>query len=271
VLEHMRSFVRWAGSKRLLLTQLRRYWPGGASRYVEPFCGSACLFFDIQPSCAILGDLNEELIWTYRVVRNNPGLFLESFRRIRFCRKNYYKLRSTHPSQMAEADRAARFLFLNRACFNGIYRTNLKGEFNVPYGPPKSGRILDEKWVTSASTALSRALLVRGDFETTLDHVQSGDFVYLDPPYCLKDRRMFSEYLPGSFSTSDLERLASRLRRLDERNAKFVITYADSPEARNLLRNWRPRRVRVRRHVAGFSHHRRYAYELIASNCSPRS
>jgi DNA adenine methylase len=267
----MRSFVRWAGSKRLLLPHLRRYWPGGATRYVEPFCGSACLFFDLQPSSAILGDLNEELIWTYRVVRNTPSLFLESFRRIRFDRASYYKLRSTPPEALAEAERAARFLFLNRACFNGIYRTNLKGEFNVPYGPPRSGRILDETWVTSASTGLNRALLVRGDFEATLDHVQPGDFVYLDPPYCLDNRRMFSEYLPGSFSTSDLDRLALRLRWLDDCKAKFVITYADSPEARNLLRRWRPRRVRVRRHVAGFGHHRRYAYELIASNCSPRS
>jgi DNA adenine methylase len=229
------------------------------------------LFFDLQPSNAILGDLNEELICTLRAVKHTPNILLESFRRLRRGKVNYYKLRSTSPIMLAEADRAARFLYLNRACFNGIYRTNLKGEFNVPYGPPRSGHMMDESVVIAASRALRETLLVRGDFETTLDHVRAGDFVYLDPPYCLDDRRMFREYLPGSFSLSDLERLATQLQRLNDLKANFVITYADSPEARKLLGKWRPRRVRVRRHIAGFSHHRRYAYELVATNCSDRS
>ena len=175
----MKSFLRWAGSKRLLVNHLRVYWPGGDTRYVEPFCGSACLFFDVQPSRAVLGDLNEELICALRAVQGAPHVLLESYRRLRAGKDSYYKLRRTTPLSLADADRAARFLFLNRTCFNGIYRTNLKGEFNVPYGPPKSGRTIDESVVISASHALTGAIMVHGDFEKTLDHVQSGDFVYL--------------------------------------------------------------------------------------------
>jgi DNA adenine methylase len=253
----------------MLLRHLRPYWPGGETRYVEPFCGSACLFFDLEPSRAILGDLNEELIWTLRAVKNAPHIVLESLHRLRQSKASYYKLRNVSPLSLAEADRAGRLLYLNRNCFNGIYRTNRKGEFNVPYGPPKSGHAIDQSPVIAASRALSNVMIVCGDFEKTLGHVQTGDFVYLDPPYCLDNRRVFREYVPGSFALADLERLATQLRRLDALNIRFVITYADSPEARDLLRPWKPYRVRVRRHVAGFSYHRRYAYELIASNCSP--
>src|SRR6266849_4221138 len=112
----MKSFLRWAGSKRSLLHQLRTYWPGGGARYIEPFCGSACLFFDLQPSRAILGDLNEELICTFRAVKNSPQLVMESFRRLPNGKRSYYKVRGISPVSLAEADRAARFLYLNLNC-----------------------------------------------------------------------------------------------------------------------------------------------------------
>jgi DNA adenine methylase len=267
----MKSFLRWAGSKRSLLGQLRPYWPDDGSRYIEPFCGSACLFFDIRPSRAILGDLNDELIRTMRAVKNSPHLVLEAVRRFRRGKSAYYRLRTTSPATMAEADRAARFVYLNRNCFNGIYRTNQKGEFNVPYGPPRSERGIDERIILGASFVLGNAMIVHGDFEEILAHAQATDFVYLDPPYSSKSRRLFHEYVPGSFSEKDLQRLAAQLKRLDALQAYFVITYADSADARELLGPWRPRRVRVRRHVAGFGRHRRHAYELIASNIPLRT
>jgi DNA adenine methylase len=262
----VKSFLRWAGSKRTLLRHLRTLWQGDEERYIEPFCGSACLFFDLQPSRAVLGDLNSELIETFRSVKNIPQLVMESLRRLQLGEAPYYKLRKVRPIELAQADRAARFLYLNRMCFNGIYRTNLEGDFNVPYGPPRSGRPVDELTVFAASKALRDALIVAGDFEHTLERVQPGDFIYLDPPYCLDNRRVFREYVPGSFSSADLVRLARQLDRLNKLGAKFVITYADSREARELFALWKPRRVRVKRHIAGFSHHRRHAYELIATN-----
>ncbi len=264
----MKSFLRWAGSKRSLLTQLRSYWPAQGHRYVEPFCGSACLFFDLQPGSAVLGDLNEELLFAFRAIQRDPYVVLECVRRLPRGKSGYYSVRAMQPSSLAIAERAARFLYLNRYCFNGIYRTNLAGNFNVPYGPPRSGKPPDEAAIVSASAALKSAVLVHGDFEKTLEHVQPGDFVYLDPPYYMESRRVFREYGPGAFALSDLKRLKTQLNRLDDIKAAFVVSYADCTEARDLLRRWSPRRIPTRRHIAGFSGHRRTAYELIACNLS---
>ena len=171
-------------------------------RYIEPFCGSACLFFHVQPPRAVLGDLNCELIDTLRAVRNSPHHVLESIRRFRRGRAAYYELRKKAVASLAQAERAARFVYLNRMCFNGIYRTNCRGEFNVPYGPPKNGGTVDEWLILSAARVLDAALIVQGDFEKTLSHAAGNEFVYLDPPYYLDNRQVFREYGPGSFGCS---------------------------------------------------------------------
>jgi DNA adenine methylase len=247
---------------------LRTYWPGPGRRYIEPFCGSACLFFDLQPENAVLGDLNEELLCAFRAIKADPYVVLECIRRFPTGKSGYYRVRAMRPAALPAADRAARFLYLNRYCFNGIYRTNMAGDFNVPYGPPKSGKPPDEAAVIGASAALQRTMLVHGDFERTLDHAQPGDFVYLDPPYYVDSRRVFREYGPGAFTLPDLRRLKTQLNRLHELRATFLVSYADCAEARDLFRPWGSRRVPTRRHIAGFSAHRRTAYELLACNRS---
>jgi len=265
----VKSFIRWAGSKRQVLRQLREYWVGGAARYVEPFAGSACLFFHLEPADAVLGDLNAELIRTMRAVQRDVALVLECYRRLRNSKQVYYTLRSIDPKQLSDAECAARFIYLNRHCFNGLYRTNSRGQFNVPYAPPKSGVALDEEVVVGASRALQKAILVNEDFQKTLVHARRGDFVYLDPPYVTSRRRVFCEYLPGSFSSKDLGRLGQTLQDLNSRGVSFLITYGDSPEGRKLLAPWAPRRFRTRRNIAGFSGHRRDSYELVATNRTP--
>ena len=231
----LRSFIRWAGSKRQALHLLRKHWVGAPARYIEPFAGSACLFFDLLPIDAVLGDLNSELIRAFRGVQHNVGLVLECYRRLSQSKEAYYALRKVNPRQLSEAECAARFMYLNRHCFNGLYRTNLRGQFNVPYGPPKSSAPLDEEILIAASRALQSAILVNEDFQKTMVHARPGDFVYLDPPYVTSSRRVFCEYLPGSFSKDDLGRLGSTLEELDQRGVTFLITYGDSPEARKLL------------------------------------
>jgi DNA adenine methylase len=137
----VRSFLRWAGSKRLTLNVLKASCPNRIEgRYIEPFAGSACLFFDLQPNEAILGDLNRELICAMREIRRDVYRVLECVRRLPRGKTGYYRVRSLSTYQLCEAEIAARFIYLNRYCFNGLYRTNLKGNFNVPYGPPKAGK-----------------------------------------------------------------------------------------------------------------------------------
>jgi DNA adenine methylase len=136
----------------------------------------------------------------------------------------------------------------------------------VPYGPPRSGNGFDFNRIHLAATLLRRSVLVAGDFAMTLRHVERNDFVYLDPPYAVANRRIFSQYHESPFGVTDLARLGAHLETIDKVGAHFVISYADSREARKLLAGWKPRRVRTQRHIAGFAGDRRYAYEIIATN-----
>jgi DNA adenine methylase len=260
----MKSPIRWAGSKKQSVHLLKKYWTGG--RYIEPFAGSACLFFELEPPEAILGDLNWELTRTMAALKSNVEGVLAILRTLRTGETAYYAIRQIDPATLDEYSLAARFLYLNRYCFNGLYRTNLRGQFNVPYGPPKSGLGIDEAVVRAAARLLHRATVLQGDFEATLSRAEEGDFVYLDPPYVVSSRRVFREYLPGSFCANDLIRLRELLSELQRKGVTFLITYADSPEARRLLRLWRPRRIRTRRNIAGFASYRRVSYELLATN-----
>ena len=264
----MRTPIRWAGSKKALLPTLQSIWNNSKSgRYIEPFCGSACLFFEIEPREAILGDLNWELITAYRAVRAQPARVTECMRRYPATKTHYYSLRDVDPSSLSEVEVAARFLFLNRLCFNGIYRTNQQGRFNVPYAKPKRRRVVfDSETLSSTAQLLKNASLVHGDFEAALQDAGDGDFVYLDPPYAVARRRVFSEYQAKGFSESDLDRLHCCLKEIDRRGAHFVLSYADSAEGRKLAGSWHHRRVRTRRNVAGFAGDRRFAYEVLASN-----
>ena len=262
----MRTPIRWAGSKKALLPLLKRHWPGAETRYVEPFCGSACLFFDIEPQEAILSDLNAELITTYRIISLFPEKIAECLRRYPLTKEQYYSLRSINPNTISDVELAARFIFLNRFCFNGIYRTNRAGHFNVPFATPKYAPTIDIDGIISLSEILRRATLVNADFEMVLAQTERGDFVYLDPPYAVRKRRIFAEYHPDSFSERDIDRLREALRQMDKRGVRFLLSYADSREGRLLAQDWNWRRIRTKRNVAGFVAHRRSAYELLASN-----
>lgn len=266
----MDTFIRWAGSKRQLLGRLSEYWPGGECRYIEPFCGSASLFFSLEPRDAVLGDLNGDLIGALRQVQRAPQLVIECIKRIPKSKAAYYKLRDWDPQSLSLAERAARFLYLNHFCFNGIYRTNAGGAFNVPYSQSQDGKRFNYAAILAAARQLKVAALVEGDFEKTLDWARPGDFVYLDPPYAIKKRRVFAEYWENSFSTGDLPRLSAALEDVDRSGARFVLTYADSSEARRTFGRWNMRRIRAKRHIAGFADARRHAFEVLVTNIEPK-
>jgi len=267
----IRPFLRWAGSKRKLIYRLSEYWSDKYARYVEPFAGSACLFFELAPSRAILGDINRELIETYEQVRENTSAVLSALSTLQRGKRRYLRLRAVEPASLAAAERAARFIYLNRCCFNGLYRTNRKGLFNVPYGGEKSGHLPSEHTLLQCGKLLRRAKLVAGDFETVLTRTQSGDFVYLDPPFSVKARRVFREYGPSVFGQEDVERLRGWLALLDKRGAAFLVSYADSKEARHLARDYHVRAAAVQRNIAGFAKARTRARELLISNRLPVS
>jgi DNA adenine methylase len=261
-----KPFLRWAGSKRQILSRLAEYYPADRPRYIEPFMGSAALFFRLGPRRAVLGDLNGELMETFTAVRDQPEKVFAHLSDYVPSKELYYHLRSSNTARLSSARRAARFIFLNRYCFNGLFRTNLQGRFNVPFGTGRTGQLPSREALSQASLALQRAILMEGDFRTTTRKVRRGDFVYLDPPYAVQGTRVFRQYGPKAFGPGDLVSLASCLDTIDRRGASFVMTYADCPEARLLFKKWALRRSIVQRNISGFSKNRRKAAELIISN-----
>lgn len=260
-----KPFLRWAGSKRKQLSRLAAFWSAGHSRYIEPFAGSACLFFELAPQAAVLGDNNRDLIELYRVVREEPERLHARLRRIGRDLKTYRRWRDLEPKQLDRETRALRFLYLNRNCFNGIYRTNSEGKFNVPMGK-RLGSYLSQEELFHCSTLLQRAKLISGDFSKTLEHVKCGDFVYLDPPYAVTTRRIFREYGKVTFDIFDIPRFSESLREIEGAGADFLVSYADCKESREVAICWHSVRLPVRRNIAGFAGDRKMAYEWLISN-----
>jgi DNA adenine methylase len=244
---------------------LEKFWNDQYSRYVEPFAGSACLFFAINPENAVLGDTNGELINVYRVLRAAPERIHRRLIAIPRERETYYRWRAKNPRLLDSETRALRFVYLNHNCFNGIYRTNTEGQFNVPFGSKLATYLSREEFV-GCSEALANTHLVSGDFQDTLAQVTGGDFVYLDPPYAVRSRRLFRQYGKKPFDTDDVGRLANELRRMHELGAHFVVSYADCREARTLASDWNSQKFLVQRHIAGFSDHRTRSFEWIIYN-----
>ena len=262
-----RPFLRWAGSKRRVLPRLLPYWCDSYSRYVEPFMGSASLFFALEPSRALLSDINSELVRTFIAVRDSPETVYDELMQIPPGKDSYYQVRALQTQGMSVPRIAARFIFLNRFCFNGLYRTNMQGRFNVPFSSSRTGHLATREELAAASRALKSVDLRTADFEEVLSEVERGDFVYLDPPYAVSERRIFCEYGPRPFSVSDLKRLAVALDRMDKKGVCFVVSYALCKEAIDAFQNWTTKRVVVDRNIAGFAKHRRRAVELLVSNC----
>ena len=262
----MNTFLRWAGSKRKLLPVLLDAVPYKFDRYIEPFAGSACLFFALRPSQAILADINNDLINAYRALKTNVESVIKHLASLNCNKNEYYRIRSQNLSNMPRDRQAARFIYLNRFCFNGLYRTNKLGQFNVPYGGYKAGKLPSADLLRSCAASLRHTLVSSNSFERTLEGVRAGDFVYLDPPYSIKSRRVFNEYSHFSFGSAELKCLRQHLRRLNKIGVPFLVSYGVSREAYDLARGFDRTEIVVQRQIAGFAAKRRKSRELLITN-----
>jgi DNA adenine methylase len=257
--------LRWAGSKKKLLPTLMSAAPAAYDRYVEPFAGSAVLYLRLGNTPALLGDINPDLIDTYETVRQHPKRVWSKVAAMSTTPDFYYELRADDGSRMGKLDRAARFVYLNRFCFNGVYRTNLQGKFNVARG---KGHLFVPGFEVFAAFAekLSKASLFCGDFEAVVAQTGRGDFLYLDPPYCLEGKRDRGEYGLGTFRERDEDRLADAITEAADRGAKVLLSYSPSRRMLKRLPGWQVKRLNVARNVAGFTSARRTAKEVLVSN-----
>lgn len=239
--------------------------PRSLDRYVEPFAGSACLFFGLNPPRALLGDFNGDLMHAYSIVAREPRRLARAVRQMPPSPDYYYALRRVDPQSLDDFDRAARFVYLNRYCFNGVYRTNHEGQFNVPMGS-RVGAMPSEEEFVRCSTALRRAELIPDDFGRTLSRVRAGDVVYVDPPYSSSSRSTFGEYGYGAFGPGDLSRLLHYLTIADERGAVVILSYRNDPEVVEYLENWSVVELRVNRQVGRHSSRLEAVVDILACN-----
>lgn len=222
----MLPFLKWAGGKRWLAQSGELVAPSSYERFIEPFLGGGAVFFSLEPGQAILSDINPELVELYEVVRDEPDQLrtILAWHQEKHSRDHYYAIRERQYRERAW--RAGRMLYLNRTCWNGLYRLNRKGEFNVPIGTKTA--ILIEESFAEASALLARATLFCQDFATTIEQAGAGDFLFVDPPYTAKHNlNGFLKYNENIFSWGDQVRLHRCLVEAGARGASIVVTNAD--------------------------------------------
>lgn len=225
-------FVKWAGGKRQLLAQIRERMPREYNRYYEPFIGGGAVVFDLLPENALINDINEALINAYVQIRENVDSFLDNINRIDSAigedgKAYYYSMRNLYNMKLEkmqyDIELAALFVFLNKHCFNGLYRVNSKGLFNVPYNNSKRVSY-DEESIRMTSDYLKRVTITTGDFEDACRNAGRGDFVFLDSPYAPLNPTSFESYTKEGFTLESHERLARLYDELTERGCYCMLT-----------------------------------------------
>lgn len=227
-------FLKWAGGKRWLASSIQEQMGSFSGRYIEPFLGSAAVFFHLRPKAALLNDANSELIETYKAIKSDHQSVVDllSYHHRHHSKDYYYKMRSYAPRCLFR--RAARFIYLNRTCWNGLYRVNLDGNFNVPKGTKSSVLLPSDNWLDVAKS-LKRAQLFSGDFERIIDKAREGDLIFADPPYTIKHNfNGFIKYNESLFSWDDQVRLSFALHRAKQRGVSIISTNANHKSVRAL-------------------------------------
>ncbi len=257
--------LRWAGGKRRLLHQILPMVPPKFRRYYEPFFGGGALFFALQPQFATLSDSNEELMLCYQQVRDSPEDVITALNNFPNTQHDYYRIRDQTPQ--LDAERAARIMYLTTLSFNGIYRINNSGRFNVPYSQRHHVNPCNPESIRRVSKALTGVELLDGDFGNVLGNAQTGDLIYLDPPYTVAHgNNGFVKYNQRMFHWHDQERLAQLAGELDARGCHLIISNADHASLRELYSRFRIKIISRNSIIAAASNDRKLITECIFHN-----
>jgi DNA adenine methylase len=248
-----RPFLKWVGGKGQLLGQMGPLLPPRYGRYFEPFVGGAALFFSLRPPRATLTDVNAELVDCYRAVREHVEDVIHALDQHRYEEEHYYAVRAKDPAVLSLAARAARTIFLNKTGFNGLYRVNRSGRFNVPFGRyvnPGFRHPDSLANLRACARALRDVTIEVRDFTDVLRRARAGDFVYFDPPYVpVSTTSDFTSYVPGGFGADDQARLAGVFAKLAAKGVHVMLSNSDTPEVRALYARFRIDRVLASRSV----------------------
>ena len=272
ILHSPAPFVKWVGGKRSIIDQLVGHLPANLGNYYEPFVGGGALFFETYArlTAAFLSDSNPDLVLTFKAVQRDPEVLIAKLETHaeKDSPQHYYKVRGQHTLQ-EPVDIAARFIYLNKTCFNGLYRVNKKGEFNVPRGTYSNPGIVQRENILACSHALQKATIEYREFDTISP--QAGDFVYCDPPYHPSDTNSFTKYTRLDFSEKDQERLRDLALQLHKRGVKVMLSNSDTGFIRGLYGSaiWQVNVVQAPRLVNCKAAGRGAVNELLITNYTP--
>lgn len=267
-----RPVLKWVGGKRQLLPELLARLPQSFDAYHEPFVGGGALFYELTAQGRITGaclsDANPSLIDVYMGLRDYVDEVIALLRGHVYERDHYYRVRATDPADLSLPERAARVIYLNKTCYNGLYRENRRGEFNVPFGRYRNPTICDEPNLRAASRALQGVDIGRRHYSTVLNYAQPGDFVYFDPPYHpLSATANFTTYDRRGFGPDDQRQLRDVFAALAERGVRALLSNSDTPFIRELYDGFAIDRVFVARAVNSRANGRGKVAEVIVQNC----
>lgn len=268
--ERTKPFLRWAGGKTKFVHEIVSRLPPlpQGAIYYEPFLGAGAVFLAYSPSCAILSDLNPDLVKTFKAVRNQPEEVLKRLHKLhaRDSESSYYRIREQFNHGGKLALQAARFIYLNQTSFNGIYRVNRRGQYNVPYGFKPRPRIPGKIELEATATLLKKATIKLSDYAKILKNAKAGDVVYLDPPYPpLNGTAYFTHYTKERFGSDDQIEVARMAIKLRDRGCTVVLTNADTPQIRKLYADWNISEIMRPRWVTS-SCHKHLVVELIITS-----
>lgn len=266
-----KPFVKWVGGKGQLLPQLLKKRPKVFRRYFEPFVGGGAFFFALNPSRGYISDVNEELINTYQVVRDDVDSLVKLLRKHRYDEEYFYAVRDWDRKkafrQMSRVKRAARFIYLNKTCFNGLHRVNSKGHFNVPFGDYKNPTIVDETNLYLCSGTLKGVDIEVAGYMSVEEKVKKGDFVYFDPPYApLTATANFTSYTANGFGSCDQEQLRDLCVRLDKRGVHVMVSNSSAPLILDLYKKFNLELVDAKRSINSRGNSRGPVKEVIVTN-----
>ena len=273
--ENLKPFTKWVGGKRQLLPQLQKFKPENYNTYFEPFVGGGALLFSLHPQNAVINDFNSSLMNVYRVIKENPEELLEILEKhAKNNSKEYYlEIRSADRDgrieKMSNVEKAARLLYMLKVDFNGLYRVNKKGQFNVPYGRNKNPKIADRENIMAVSDYFNSCNIdfLSGDFEKAVQGVKENDFVYFDPPYIpLSSTANFTSYTEDGFSFDDQKRLRDTFFRLSNIGAYVMLSNSDTPLTRELYVGANIHEVSASRTINSNAKKRGKVGELIITN-----
>ena len=268
-------FLKWAGGKLQLIEQFKNIFPRNFRNYYEPFIGSGAVFFyvksKLKPNKVILSDTNDDLINCFVIVRDKPSELVESLlnHKKKHSREYYYAVRNIKSDSLDSVNRAARMIYLNKTCFNGLYRVNSKGQFNVPFGDYVNPSIFDKSILFQASQLLQDVHLQIMTFEKVLDFARKDDFVYFDPPYIpVSKTSSFTGYSKSDFAVKEQKQLSKVFRTLDSRGCFVMLSNSDHVLTRELYRDYEKNTaiVRAKRLINSVGTRRGAINELVVTN-----